>query len=175
MKPLLIIGIGNILRTDDGAGVHAVNMLNGSGRLPGWAEAVDAGTSAMDIPYLLEGRERVIIIDAIESDETPGAIFRLPAGQIESNSGAGLSLHGAGLYDAIRAIRMLGGNTDAVEIIGIVPKDVNTIGMELSEPVSDAVLKVVELVLERTTDYQTKKPVLSEDEHSSKRAETYIK
>jgi hydrogenase maturation protease len=153
MKPCLIIGIGNLLRTDDGVGVHAVNLLNDSGDLPDWAEAVDAGACGLDLQALIKGREKVITIDALETDLRPGSVFRFAASHLTPEPGVKLTLHESGVCDALAALAALGERPD-VEIIGVVAKDVESAGMDLTEEVQAALPKACETVLDSMRQYR---------------------
>jgi hydrogenase maturation protease len=153
IKPFLILGIGNLLRTDDGVGVHVVNQLNDSGELPGWVEAIDAGTSGLDLPAMMQGRERVIVVDALEASEEPGSIFRFDARRLASSAPHAVSLHEAGIVEALRALDVLGERPEA-EIIGIVPQDAVTMGMVPTRVVLAAVPKVMKLALQAVSEYQ---------------------
>jgi hydrogenase maturation protease len=153
LKPFLILGIGNLLRTDDGVGVHVVNLLNDSGKLPDFVEAVDAETSGVDLTALLQGRERVIVVDALDADEEPGSIFRFDARRLTSSAPHAISLHEAGIVEALRALEVLGEKPET-EIIGVVPQDARSMGMEPTEPVLAAVPKVLKLVFQAVSGYQ---------------------
>jgi hydrogenase maturation protease len=157
LKPFLILGIGNLLRTDDGVGVHVVNHLNDSGKLPDWVEAIDAETSGLDLPALLLGRERVIVVDALDASEEPGSIFRFDARRLTSSAPHAVSLHEAGIVEALRALEVLGQRPET-EIIGVVPQDASSMGIEPTEPVLAAVPKVVRLALQAVSEYQILKP-----------------
>lgn len=62
-KPVAVIGIGNYLRGDDGAGIHAVDKLR-SRPLPEEVDIIDGATAGPGLQFYLEGREKVIFIDA---------------------------------------------------------------------------------------------------------------
>lgn len=156
MKPYLIIGVGNLLRTDDGVGVHAVNLLNDSGKLPEWVEAVDAGTCAGDLPGLIRGREKVIIIDALEADEEPGSIFKLSASNLAPSPGSRLTLHESGVHEALQNLAMLGEHPD-VEVIAVAGRDCTSMGMALSPEVQAALPRVIEAVLTSVQRYTNQK------------------
>jgi|ERR1035441_4668852 hydrogenase maturation protease len=64
MKPLLIVGLGNPLMGDDGVGALVVESLAGQVD----ADVLIGGTDLLRYAGEMEGRERVILIDAIESD-----------------------------------------------------------------------------------------------------------
>ena len=64
MKPLLIVGLGNPLMGDDGVGARVVESLAGQVD----ADVLLGGTDLLRCAGEMEGRERVILIDAVESD-----------------------------------------------------------------------------------------------------------
>jgi hydrogenase maturation protease len=155
-KPFLVLGIGNLLRTDDGVGVHVVNLLNDSKKLPGWVEAIDAGTCGPDLLGMMQGRDRVIVVDALEAGEEPGGIFRFDARLLAFFAPMTVSLHDSGIVGALRDLEVLGERPD-VEIIGIAAQDVTTMSMEPTCAVKAAVPKAAELVLHAAEDYHKAK------------------
>ena len=70
------MGAGNILMRDDGIGVRAIERLKELGGLPEEIDVIDAGTATLDALPLLDGVERLIIIDAVKGGGTPGTIYR---------------------------------------------------------------------------------------------------
>lgn len=70
----LVIGIGNLLRTDDGVGIHVVNLLK---ELYPKVDTLDAAMGSIEIIEAMRGYERAIIVDAIETGAEPGTIFRV--------------------------------------------------------------------------------------------------
>ncbi len=156
MKPFLILGIGNLLRTDDGVGIHAVNQLTDSENLPDWVEAIDAASCGLDLPAMMQGRERVIVVDALEASEEPGSIFRFDARRLASSVPHAVSSHETSIAEALEVLALLGERPE-VEIIGVVPQDVTTMGMVPTRAVLAAVPKVVRLVRQTVTEYQNAK------------------
>jgi len=74
-KPILVLGIGNLLFKDDGIGLHVVEKLKDMG-LPPEVEIIEGGIMAFDIVYLIENRKKVIVIDSMRADGQPGSIYR---------------------------------------------------------------------------------------------------
>jgi|WetSurMetagenome_2_1015567.scaffolds.fasta_scaffold01084_6 hydrogenase maturation protease len=146
MKPVLILGLGNLLRTDDGVGVHAVNLLIESKKLPDHVEVIDAGTSGTDLPALIAGRKKVVVLDALETDAEPGSIFRFPASNLSSANENKWSLHEAGIASALKAIEILGERPD-VEVIGIVAHDAKSMGTEPTPKVKAAIPQAAAVAL----------------------------
>jgi len=74
MKPLLAIGLGNPLMGDDGVGCAVAERLAGDGRLPECAEVICGGSDLLRYAGQMEGRRRVVIIDAVQGDSEPGNV-----------------------------------------------------------------------------------------------------
>jgi hydrogenase maturation protease len=74
MKALLAIGLGNPLMGDEGIGWHVAERLAGDARLPEHVEVICGGTDLLRYAGEMEGRRRVVLIDAIEDGSEPGAV-----------------------------------------------------------------------------------------------------
>lgn len=73
-KPLLILGLGNPLMSDDGVGVRAAEMLAADPEVLRRADVVAGGADLLRYMDLFEGRRRVILIDAAEGPGDPGEV-----------------------------------------------------------------------------------------------------
>jgi len=147
VKPVLLLGIGNILMRDDGVGVHVVNRIIESGNdIPGDVEVLDGGTAGYDLVPYMQGRKKIVIVDALKADDEPGAVYRFkPEHGIAG--GRGYSLHQVGILEVIRTLRMTGHDPE-IEIIGIVPEDISTMGLGLSGSLERALPRAVSIVVE---------------------------
>ena len=70
-SPVLVMGVGNMLRGDDGFGVAVLDEV-GNRNLPGNVDLLDAGTSIIDLMEELHGRRKVVVIDAVRGGQSPG-------------------------------------------------------------------------------------------------------
>jgi hydrogenase maturation protease len=74
-----ILGVGNILLKDEGVGIHVIHALQDNPLLTdAGVELIDGGTSP-NVSYLLDGADRLIVIDAVEGGCEPGTIYRFRA------------------------------------------------------------------------------------------------
>lgn len=73
--PLLVIGCGNPLRGDDGAGPEVVRRLAARGAAH--VRCVDAGTSGADVVLAMCGHDEVVIVDACRSGAAAGTIHEI--------------------------------------------------------------------------------------------------
>jgi len=72
---VIILGIGNLLRSDDGVGLHVIEMLRNE-HLGDNVHLIE-GLSNLDILEALKGYEKIIIVDAMLSSGKPGTIYQL--------------------------------------------------------------------------------------------------
>lgn len=82
-KQILIIGCGNLLRGDDSVGPIMIRRLWELG-LPDGVFCADGGTAGMDVAFQMRGKDKVIIIDACKTGETPGTVFKVPGEELEN-------------------------------------------------------------------------------------------
>jgi hydrogenase maturation protease len=146
MQPILILGLGNLLQTDDGVGCHVAQMLM-QRKLPDEVEIMDGGTPGIGLVNLLEGRQRVIIIDAAELRAKPGTIKRFGIDEIGlTGSTERISLHRSGVADALALARTLNIPLPDIVFFGVQPERIEW-GQTLSDPVLVAAEKVVDAIL----------------------------
>jgi hydrogenase maturation protease len=142
---IVVIGMGNPHRGDDGAGRAVARRLHG--RLADGAEVFEHDGEATALMALLEGADRAIVIDACRSGAPPGTVRRLDAGAAPlPRDRFSLSTHGLGLAAAIELGRVLGQLPPSCIVYAI---EVGTVaaGAEPSAPVAAAIGTVCERVL----------------------------
>jgi hydrogenase maturation protease len=128
---ITILGIGNILLSDDGVGVHAVNRLRDNYEFPESVRLIDGGTKGLDLLPLLEESDRVLFIDAANFKKAPGTIDSIEGDKIPAFLTSKLSVHQIGLPDMLFAARFMGITPPEMCLVGIQPKSMDT-GIELS-------------------------------------------
>lgn len=121
----LIIGLGNPLRGDDGVGVRLVKELN-ERTLPHNVDVVDGGTQGLGLINLMENRQRVILVDAADIGQRPGEFARFtPDEVLLPGNDQHLSIHAAGLRDALLLAQALNKLPPKVIIFGVQPKQLD--------------------------------------------------
>lgn len=142
----LIIGVGNPFRGDDGIGPRVVQNLV-MRELPDGVEVMDGGIRGLDLVTLFEGRQRVIIVDAADLGRPPGEFerFTMDHAQVQS-AGRQLSIHTAGLGDALLLAEALGMLPQQLVIFGVQPARLDW-NEGFSLEVEQAIPKVVSGIL----------------------------
>ncbi|MBS7250348.1 MAG: hydrogenase maturation protease [Candidatus Freyarchaeota archaeon] len=146
-KRILIIGVGNLLLGDEGVGVHVVEDLMEMS-LPSGVEVVDGGTGGISILNLMEGADKVIIVDAVLGGGAPGEIYVMGMGRLMDGRIKFFSLHELDLLSALRIGKELGKLPPELVLVGVEPKNYEEFSTELSPEVRAAVPKVIKVILE---------------------------
>ncbi|MBI4699321.1 MAG: HyaD/HybD family hydrogenase maturation endopeptidase [Nitrospirae bacterium] len=162
---IAVFGIGNILLSDDGVGVHAVNKLKDEYEFPESFELIGGGTKGLDLLPLFENRDKVLIIDAANFKQEPGTVDTVEGDKIPAFLSTKLSVHQIGLPDMLFAARLMEIMPAEICLIGIQPKSMET-GTELSEDIMKQFEPLVNRVLQKLKEWgveeKTKKsPVVS--------------
>jgi hydrogenase maturation protease len=146
----LIVGVGNALRRDDGAGLAAARRLRGALAVARQVIAKDGDCAALLDDW--QGAEEVVVIDATSSGSEPGTIRRYEAHERPLPSAfSRSSTHSFGVAEAIELARALGRLPAHVVVFGIEGRDF-TPGEGLSPDVDAAVDEVVKRVTAETAD-----------------------
>ncbi len=140
----LVLGIGNILLRDEGAGIHVVTRLEKEGFTG--ADLIDGGTGGFHLLGLLQDYQRVIIADA-SLDQHPAGHVRVLHPRYARDFPVQLSAHEIGLKDLLDAVYLLG-NAPEIYLVAISIKDFQELGMELSPEVEEAIPLAAEKVKE---------------------------
>jgi hydrogenase maturation protease len=91
---LVVIGCGNLNRSDDGAGVVVARRLLALRTPPSASVKIfDAGTNGMDILFQARGARKLVIVDASSSGSEPGSVFEAPGHELENRPAPSYTLH----------------------------------------------------------------------------------
>ncbi|MDX1593912.1 MAG: HyaD/HybD family hydrogenase maturation endopeptidase [Gammaproteobacteria bacterium] len=145
MKRILVLGVGNVLLTDEGIGVHALELLQQHYRLPEEVEVIDGGTSGMDLLDQLAGRECVVLVDAVKTGDAPGTVVRLAGDALPAFFRSKISPHQLGLSDLLAILELRGEAPAELVLHGMVPFELGT-HLGLSEPARARMPEFVERV-----------------------------
>ena len=167
---IVVLGIGNLLLRDEGIGVQIVKMLSviltmsetkGKNLSYPNLAIIDGGTSP-EIMSLVEGADKLIIIDAVKGGKEPGTIYRFTIDDVDLGSPCSaedcaahkdtglqvyqkLSLHQIDIVDNLRMLSLIGKQPKNIVIIGIEPRTIEP-GLELSPEIQSKIPEITRLV-----------------------------
>ena len=133
---VLVLGLGNILLSDEGVGVRIVEALDALHELPDDVELLDGGTSGMELLDMVAERDCLIVADAVNASRPAGSVIRLEDDGIRALFETRFSPHQLGLSDLLAALRLVDKAPRRVVVIGVVPENLS-LGMNLSAAAAD--------------------------------------
>jgi len=139
MQNILVLGIGNPLLSDEGAGIHTLDYLRKHfGNIPG-VEYVDGGTLSFTLAATIEDADNLIVVDAAQLSEEAGCVRCFTGSEMDGFVGkAKRSVHEVGLKDLIDIARLTDSLPERRALIGIQPRDIDW-GEAPSEAVARAI------------------------------------
>jgi hydrogenase maturation protease len=144
----LVLGLGNILLSDEGVGVRVVERLLELYELPRGVRVMDGGTLGLDLLPYLEETLRLVVVDAVQSHEPPGTLIRLTRDEIPIFlDAAKVSPHQEGLQDLLAVALLKGYLPDEVVFWGVQVESMG-VGLELSPTVAAQVDALADRVVE---------------------------
>ena len=148
----LVLGIGNLVMSDDGIGVRVVQQLAAQYRFPAGVRILDGGTLGLDLLPQLEGVERLLVVDAVETGREPGSLVRLAGEYVPIVLETKVSPHQMGLKDLLAVAMLQGFAPREMVLLGVQPALLE-MGMELSPPVAAQQETLVRKVLAELTGW----------------------
>jgi hydrogenase maturation protease len=142
----LVLGIGNLIMTDDGVGIRVIHLLQERYTFPDSVLVMDGGTLGLDLLHYLEGITRLLVVDAVETGGPPGTLVRLTGDEINIAFRTKLSPHQMGLQDLLLVAELQGFAPEEMVLLGVQPGEIG-MGTELTPAVAAQVEPLVELVL----------------------------
>jgi hydrogenase maturation protease len=142
----LILGVGNLLMSDEGVGVHVIQRLRTDYHLPEQVQILDGGTLGMDLLYYLEGVENLLLIDAVQARKEPGALVRLEGDEVPAFLSIKVSPHQLGIPDMLAAAKLKDVFPQRIVLWGVQP-ELMEIGLDLSPKVESQVGTIMQNIL----------------------------
>lgn len=153
---ILIAGMGNILRRDDGFGVEVAQRLIKQADLPEQVTVVEVGTGGISLVQELmapPGYDALLLLDATERNGEPGQVYVLEAEVPELDTFPEAvkrdflaDMHYAVPSRALILAKALDALPQKTFIVGCQPDFVDEFAIGLSEPVAVSIDKAVQQV-----------------------------
>jgi len=132
---IVVLGIGNILLSDEGVGVRVVDRLEKEYRLPPEVEVIDGGTCGMEMLEQLESLDALIVVDCVRCGQPPATPVLLKGDDVPVFFKTKLSPHQVSLSDVLASLEFTDKAPQQTVIVGIQPVSMDT-GMELTPEVA---------------------------------------
>lgn len=148
-KNILILCAGYPFATDAAFGRYVFEALEKM-QLPENVELMEVGESACEIPHIIEGKDKMIVIDVFRTKDEPGTVVRLKPEEIPIPWDDATDVAKFHLLETIQDFTLMGKCPETI-LIGVVPKDIKTMGTELTSEIKRKIPEVVDSVLKEIT------------------------
>ena len=132
---VVVLGIGNILLSDEGVGVRVIERLDQTYRLPPEVEIIDGGTCGMEMLEQLEDLDALIVVDCVRFGQPPATPVLLRDDDVPVFFKTKLSPHQVSLSDVLASLEFTNRAPKRTVIIGMQPASLE-LGMELTPAVA---------------------------------------
>jgi hydrogenase maturation protease len=145
-----ILGIGNLLLSDESFGIHVVEYLENHYSFPDSVTLMDGGTAGIYMAPFLEEHDPIFVVDVVNlKDAEPGNLYTFSAEDTKDGSiQTRMSPHQLGILEMLDICKFRGIEPEIVEFFCVIPKSMET-GLEMSDIVAPQVAKISEKLVER--------------------------
>ena len=145
-RQITVLGIGNILFTDEGVGIRVVERLQELYEFPHEVSIIVGGVLGLSLMHFIAEADYLIVIDAIKNRGEPGSLYRLEGEDVPKRILAKNSLHQIDFLETLTSCQILDIVPETV-ILGVEPLDIETLGIELTPIIHSRVDSLMEMVL----------------------------
>ena len=145
-RQVVILGVGNILFSDEGLGVRVVEKLMEDYEFPENVSLEDGGVLGLNLLGVISNADHLIVVDAIRNGGIPGTLYRLEGEEIPKRILAKNSIHQVDLLETLTLCQVLEKRPQTV-IVGVEPADIETLSLDLTAAVREKLDTLVEMVL----------------------------
>ena len=154
-----LLGLGNLMRTDDAVGMLTLHALAESHLLSPEVRVIEGGTLGLDLLDSLRGISHLLVLDAVDTGATPGTLKRFEGRQVDDLP-VSKSVHLLGFSDLMGALRLMDAAPEEVVLLGVQPASTDW-GTVLTSAVKTAQQALMELTLEQLAQWSVDASVLA--------------
>ena len=145
---ITILGIGNILLTDEGFGVRVIEKLFDEYVFPDNVAVVEGGVLGIHLLGTLSKADHLIVVDAVKNRQPPGTLYRLEKDDLPERILMKNSLHQTDFLETLTLCQMIDKAPETIVVLGAEPEDIETHSVELTPVIAARVDEMANRVLQ---------------------------
>ncbi len=149
---LIIIGVGNVLFKDEGIGVYAARYFQENFNVAPSIDIIDGATLGFTLMSYFQDYKRVIIVDTVSIDDKPASIYRLPAEEMMGLGSYRQTAHEVEIVEMLEICSLLDKIAEVV-IIGVVPEDIKSVEIGISQSLKSAFPTLIDTIKNELISY----------------------
>ncbi|MCP4110218.1 MAG: HyaD/HybD family hydrogenase maturation endopeptidase [Desulfobacteraceae bacterium] len=143
---IMIMGVGNILFSDEGFGIRVIEKIQERFNLPDNVSVIDGGVLGLNLLGVISEADRLIVVDAIRNKGEAGSLYRLEGQAIPERVRAKNSLHQIDFLETLTMCQALDKVPETV-ILGVEPEDIETLSIDLTPTIQGKIDRMIEMVM----------------------------
>jgi hydrogenase maturation protease len=143
---VIILGVGNLLFSDEGFGIRVAEALERRYDFPRNVSIVDGGVLGVSLLGVMSAADHLIVVDVIRNNGAPGDLYRLAGDAIPERIRAKNSLHQIDFLEALTLCQAMDKVPEAV-IVGVEPEDITTLSTDLTATTKSKMESIIRMVL----------------------------
>ncbi len=143
---ITILGVGNILMSDEGVGVRVVEDLSRKFEFADNVQLVDGGVLGIGLMGVVSDSDVLIVVDAVQNQGAPGTLYRLEGDQVPRRVLAKQSMHQLDLPEVLALCEAIDINPHVI-VLGIEPEDMATMDVTLTPTIAAKLEQLSGMVL----------------------------
>jgi hydrogenase maturation protease len=143
---VMILGVGNILFSDEGLGIRVVEALEERYDFPKNVSIIDGGVLGVNLMGIISEADQLIVVDVIRNKGNPGDLYRIDGEAIPERIRAKNSLHQIDFLEALTLCQALDKVPETV-IVGVEPQDITTLSVDLTDTTKNRLDDIIRMVL----------------------------
>ncbi len=147
----IVIGIGSLIHSDDGAGLRALQLLARDPRLPRDVEVIDGSILGFEVISRVQDASRLLFVDAVDAGAKAGTVVRLEGAELLSLP-SGTSAHDIGISGLLSLLEFLDRMPKTIALVGIQPATTE-VGVWLSPEVESGLGRMVTECLRQLNEW----------------------
>ncbi len=148
MNKTFVIGLGNILLSDDGVGVHVARLLKETYRFTPRLDTVDGGTLGLDLLTLFDRGDKILFVDAVDFGREPGFLGEIEGDDIHYFLQSTFSVHDIGFSDLLFAAKWVDRQPRKVSLFGIQPESL-AMGLEMTGTIRNKIAELTGRIVQK--------------------------
>lgn len=144
---ITVLGIGNILLTDEGFGVRVVEKLYEEYDFPENVSLVDGGVLGINLLGVIADAKHLIVVDAVKNKQPPGTLYRLEKDELPERILLKNSLHQTDFLETLTLCQAIDKVPETTVVLGVEPEDILTHSVEMTPTVANRVAETMDLVI----------------------------
>lgn len=144
---ITVLGIGNILLTDEGFGVRVVEKLYDEYEFPENVSLLDGGVLGINLLGVIAEAKHLIVVDAVKNKQPPGTLYRLEKDELPERILLKNSLHQTDFLETLTLCQAIDKVPETTVVLGVEPEDILTHSVDMTPTVAARVDEMMDLVL----------------------------